>query len=44
MRDGGFETFEIMGRFFGPNHEEVAGAFENREDKIVGAFGASREE
>ena len=44
LRDGGFETFEIRGRFFGPNHEEVGGAFESRKAKIVGAFGASREE
>ena len=42
LRDGGFETFEIRARFFGPNHEEVGGVFEK--DKIVGGFGGTREE
>ena len=42
LRDGGFETFEIRARFFGPNHEEVGGVFER--DRIVGAFGGTREE
>lgn len=42
LRDGGFETFEIRGRFFGPSHEEVGGVFER--DQITGAFGATREE
>lgn len=42
LRDGGFETFEIRARFFGPNHEEVGGVFER--DRITGAFGATREE
>ena len=44
LRDGGFETFEIRARFFGPNHEEVGGVFESQEDRIVGAFGGTREE
>jgi len=44
LRDGGFETFEIRARFFGPNHEEVGGVFESQEDKIVGGFGGTREE
>ena len=44
LRNGSFETFEVRGRFFGPNHEEIGGAFESRKAKIVGAFGASREE
>ena len=42
LRGGGFETFAIKGRFFGPNHEEVGGVFER--DQITGAFGAIREE
>ena len=42
LRDGGFQTFEIRGRFFGPNHEEVGGVFER--DRITGAFGGTREE
>jgi len=42
LRDGQFETFQIRGQFFGPNHEEVGGIFER--DSIVGAFGATREE
>ena len=42
LREGGFETFEIRGRFFGPDHEEVGGVFER--DQVSGAFGATREE
>ena len=42
LRDGGFETFEIQGQFFGPNHEEVGGVFER--DQVIGAFGGTRGE
>ena len=42
LREGGFETFEIRGQFFGPNHEEVGGVFER--DSITGGFAAKREE
>ena len=43
--DGELIVFNLPQHYvFGPDHEEVAGAFENREDKIVGAFGANREE
>lgn len=42
VREGGFETFEIRGQFFGPNHEEVGGVFER--NSIVGGFAARREE
>ena len=42
LRAGEFETFEVKGRFFGPNHEEVGGVFER--NQIMGAFGATREE
>lgn len=42
LRDGGFETFEIRGQFFGPNHEEVGGVFER--DMITGGFAARRME
>ena len=38
--DGSFETSTILGSFFGPQHEEVAGAFEK--DHVLGAFGARR--
>ena len=42
LREGEFETFEIRGHFFGPNHEEVGGVFER--EQIIGAFAASRED
>ena len=40
LRDGGFETFEIRGQLFGPDHEEVGGVFER--DSITGGFAARR--
>ena len=46
LSDGGFGQGSgenrIEGRFYGPNHEEAGGIFER--DRIVGAFGARREE
>ena len=42
LRDGGFQTFEIKGHFFGPDHEEVGGVFDR--DNIAGAFGGTRAE
>ena len=45
VRGGGFEHNgqgdHLTGRFYGPNHEEVGGAF-IREYEIAGAFGARR--
>ena len=45
LSDGSFRDGEdgdsIEGRFYGPGHEEVGGIFER--DRVVGAFGASRE-
>ena len=41
VRGGAFETFNLSGRFFGENHEEVAGVFDR--NQIIGAFGAARE-
>ena len=38
---GGFEGAGILGRFYGPQHEEVGGVFQF--DAINGAFGAVRE-
>ena len=38
--DGTFESSTIAGSFFGPQHEEVAGVFE--ESNVLGAFGARR--
>lgn len=38
--DGTFESRTILGSFFGPQHEEVAGVFE--ENNVLGAFGARR--
>ena len=38
---GGFDEPTIEGRFYGPNHEEVGGIFQ--QNRIVGAFGAQRE-
>ena len=38
--DGTFESSTILGSFFGPRHEEVAGVFEK--DYVLGAFGAHR--
>ena len=44
VRDGSFDIDSdgqmIKGRFYGPNHEEVGGIFEQQE--IIGAFGAKR--
>ncbi len=44
VRDGrfgaDFDTPELQGRFYGPNHEEVGGIFER--NQIIGAFGAKR--
>ena len=42
LRQGGFETFEIRGQFFGPDHEEVGGVFDR--DSIAGGFAARRVE
>lgn len=39
--DGAFRDHDITGSFFGPRHEEVAGAF--AKDHVLGAFGARRE-
>ena len=38
----GTEGNRVVGRFYGPEHQEVGGAFER--DGIVGAFGAQREQ
>lgn len=38
---GGFEGRGILGRFYGPRHEEVGGVFQF--DAINGAFGAIRD-
>ena len=38
---GGFEGAGILGRFYGPQHEEVGGVFQF--GTINGAFGAVRE-
>ena len=38
IRGGTFSGSGIEGRFYGPNHEEVAGVFER--NRLVGAFGA----
>ena len=40
LPDGTFDTGDIHGLFYGPNHEEVGGTF-NR-DGVTGAYGASR--
>ncbi len=44
VRDGrfgaNFDSPELEGRFYGPNHEEVGGIFER--NQIIGAFGAKR--
>lgn len=42
MRDGWFGTEDgsLSGSFYGPNHEEVGGAFER--GGLIGAFGAER--
>ena len=41
VTDGGFEGAGILGRFYGPHHEEVGGVFQF--STINGAFGAVRE-
>ena len=41
VTEGGFEGVGIVGRFYGPQHEEVGGVFQF--DAINGAFGAVRE-
>ena len=41
LTEGGFEGRGIVGRFYGPAHEEVGGVFQF--DEINGAFGALRE-
>lgn len=42
MSSGRFRNGDdIVGRFYGPNHEEVGGFFER--DEILGAFGAKRD-
>ena len=41
VTEGGFEGRGILGRFYGPQHEEVGGVFQF--DQINGAFGAVRE-
>ena len=41
VTDGSFETREILGTFYGPEHEEVAGTFSR--NQIIGAFGAQRD-
>ena len=41
VTEGGFEGRGILGRFYGPQHEEVGGVFQF--DAINGAFGAVRE-
>lgn len=38
---GRFSGEGLRGSFYGPNHEEVGGVFEN--DSMLGAFGATRE-
>ena len=38
--DGSFEGDKIHGSFYGPQHEEVAGAFEK--NQVIGAFGGRR--
>ena len=38
--DGTFDTGNIHGLFYGPNHEEVGGTF--KRDGVAGAFGASK--
>ncbi len=38
---GSFDEPTIEGRFYGPNHEEVGGIFQ--QNRIVGAFGAQRD-
>ena len=42
VTEGGFEGRGILGRFYGPQHEEVGGVFQF--DQINGAFGAVRGE
>ena len=41
VTEGGFEGTGILGRFYGPQHEEVGGVFQF--DAINGAFGAVRQ-
>jgi len=46
VAEGGFRDADgrVMGGFFGPNHEEVAGMLNDGLEKILGAFGATRSE
>jgi len=45
LTDGAFQsgssTNRVQGRFYGPNHEEVGGAFER--NQVLDAFGAARQ-
>ena len=41
VTEGGFEGQGILGRFYGPQHEEVGGVFQF--DAINGAFGGTRD-
>ena len=45
--DGSFGSSTLRGTFYGPNHEEVGGAFQAtsgtlRPREIIGSFGAAR--
>ena len=42
LRSGTFRASGLVGHFYGPNHEEVAGIF-NRDEIITGGFGAKRQ-
>ena len=46
VAEGGFRDADgrVMGGFFGPNHEEVAGVLDDGLEKILGAFGGTRSE